>query len=97
MTLAAIKRLVQPGQVFDVTNHYLTRVDHPAYGTTRRTVTRVTGSRFYLAYDNGKESYVDWPKAAQVSASPDGSEIALRGAGIGQRPDEPFLTLRRVE
>ncbi len=28
-TLAEIKRAVQPGAVYDVTNHYIKRPDHP--------------------------------------------------------------------
>lgn len=96
MTLAEIKRRVRPGQVYDVTNHYITRRDHPGFGTTRRTVTRATTSRFYLAYPaGGSEVPVDWPKAAQVSIDADGV-IRLLGGGIGQRPGEPFLTLAPV-
>jgi hypothetical protein len=92
MTLAEIKRRVQKDQVYDVTNHYITRTDHPGYGTTRRTVTRVTSTRFYLAYATGREVPVDWPKAAQVSAD-DGGVIRLLGGGAGQQPGELFLTL----
>ena len=95
MTLAEIKRRVRPGRVYDVTNHYITRRDHPAFGTTRRTVTRATASRFYLAYPVSGEVPVDWPKAAQVSIDTDGV-IRLLGGGIGQEPDEPFLTLAPV-
>ena len=49
MPLTAIRSAVRPGQVYDVTNHHVTREDHPAFGTTRRAVTRITGSRFYLS------------------------------------------------
>jgi hypothetical protein len=96
MTLAEIKRQVQPGQVYDVTNHYITRTDHPGYGTTRRTVTRVTASRFYMAQtESGGETPIDWPRAAQVSIGADGV-IRLCGGGAGQKPDEPFLMLTLV-
>ncbi|MEV1170835.1 hypothetical protein [Nonomuraea sp. NPDC049784] len=96
MTLAEIKRRVQPGQVYDVTNHYITRTDHPAYGTTRRSVTRVTNYRFYMAEAaGGRESPIEWPKAAQVSIDADGV-IRLCGGGVSQKPDEPFLTLTPV-
>lgn len=47
-TLAEIKRRVQPGQVYDVTNHFITRADHPSFGTTRRVVTRLTSARIYM-------------------------------------------------
>ena len=93
MTLADIKRLVQPGQVWDVTNHYISRTDHRSYGTARRTIIRVTGSRFYMAQIAGDgENPVDWPKTAQVSISADGV-IRLFGGGASQQPDELFLTL----
>lgn len=96
MTLAEIKRRVQPGQVYDVTNHFITRTDHPGYGATRRTVTRVTATRFYMAQSSGgREMPIDWPKAAQVSIDADGV-IQLRGGGAGQKPDDPFLTLTPV-
>jgi hypothetical protein len=49
MTLAEIKRRVQPGQVYDITNHYITRPDHPSYGTTRRFVVRTTQARIYMS------------------------------------------------
>ena len=96
MTLAEIKRRVQPGQVYNVTNHYTTLTDHPSYGTTRRTVTRTTTSRFYMKQDAGKgETPIDWPKAAQVSIDVEGV-IRLRGGGVSQKPDDLFLTLTPV-
>ena len=95
MTLAEIKRHVRPGQVYDVTNHYITRTDHPAFGTTRRTVTRITGSRIYLTYAGGGESGVAWPNAPQVSMDANGV-IQLRGGGAGQQPGDLFLTLTPV-
>jgi hypothetical protein len=93
-TLAEIKRTVEAGQVYDVTNHYITRTDHPAYGTTRRKVTRALSSRFYLEYADrpGNQSPVDWPRASQVQRADDGT-LHLYGGGIGQKPDELFLTL----
>ena len=92
-TLAQIKQTVRPGQIYDVTNHYITRQDHPAYGTTRRTVSRTTGKRIYLTRAGHRgETGVDWPRAAQVQRDPDGT-IRLYGGGIGQEPEELFLTL----
>lgn len=97
MTLAEIKRMVQPGQVYNVTNHYITRPEHPNYGTTRRTVTRVTGQRVYLEREGEgqREREVEWPKAAQVQADPDGT-IRLYGGGGGQGPSDLFVTLAPV-
>jgi hypothetical protein len=98
MTLAEIKRRVQPGQVYDVTNHFITRTDHPSYGTTRRAVTRVTSKRFYLSArpPGSGESEVDWPPAAQAQMDPDGT-IRLYGGGLGQQPGDLFLTLVPVQ
>jgi hypothetical protein len=95
-SLAEIKRRVQPGQVYDVTNHYLTRADHVGYGTTRRTVTRTTASRIYMKLAaGGREMLIDWPKASQVSIDAEGV-IRLCGGGVSQKPDLPFLTLTPV-
>ena len=97
MTLTAVKHLVQLGQVYDVTNHYITRTDHPAYGTTRRKVTKVTGSSVYLGYvlPSGDVVSAEWPKASQVQADDDGT-IRLLGMGAGQPATALFLTLKPV-
>jgi hypothetical protein len=94
--LAAAKSAVCPGRVFDVTNHHITRPDHPSFGTARRTVTPTTSRRFYLSHPARAESEVDWPKAAQVQMDADGT-IRLYGGGLGQKPGELFLTLVPVE
>jgi hypothetical protein len=90
--LATIKEAVAPGRVFEVTNHIITRPDHPLSGTIRRTVTRTTSRRFYLSHPARGESEVDWPPAAQVQMDGDGT-IRLYGGGLGQDPDDLFLTL----
>ena len=92
--LATIKAAVCPGRIFDVTNHLITRPDHPLSGTTRRTVTRTTRQRFYLSHPHPDrdEGEVTWPKAAQVQMDGDGT-IRLYGGGLGQDPDDLFLTL----
>jgi hypothetical protein len=95
MTLMQIKALVKPGNVYDVTNHYIKRQDHPGFGTTRRTVSRVTSDRVYLQREGMRESPVAWPRAAQVQADPDGT-IRLYGCGGGQAPEDLFLTLKPV-
>jgi hypothetical protein len=91
-TLAEIKRAVQPGQVYDVTNHYITRTSHPCYGTRRDTITAVTGSSFRWA---STQWATKWPRASQVQMDADGT-IRLYGGGAGQKPDELFLTLTPV-
>lgn len=98
MPLTAIKSTVYPGRVFDVTNHFIKREDHPGFGTTRRSVTRVTGSRIYMSLvatdvgKPGKEREIDWPPASRCDMDPDGT-IRLYGGGCNQKPDELFLTL----
>jgi hypothetical protein len=87
--LTEVKALFAPGTRWAVTNHYISREDHPAYGTTERTVTRVTSGRTYMAYPNGAESPIDWPKATQVSVEDDGT-VTFRSHP--KMPDQPFLT-----
>jgi hypothetical protein len=92
-SLAEIKRRVQAGSVYDVTNHYIQRPDHPSFGTQRREVMRVSASRFYLSHRTRPDGApVDWPKAAQVQMDDDGT-IRLYGGGVSQGPDDLFLTL----
>jgi hypothetical protein len=87
MTLAQVKRRFTPGQQVAVTNHYITREDHPCFGTRQRTITRVTSS--HLHFDIGGS--VPWPPASQVKAG--ASEVRLYGGGCGQKPDDLFLTI----
>lgn len=69
---------------------------HGSYGPNghRRTITRVTGSRFYYEAEDrrGGEGYIEWPKAAQVQRDPDGT-VRLYGGGGGQCPTDLFITL----
>ena len=87
----ATRGLVNVGQEFDVTNHYITRKDHPCYGTQRRTIERVTSGGITFT-ESGR---VKWPKASQVTVDSDGT-IHLRGGGVSQGPDDAFLTMRPV-
>jgi hypothetical protein len=96
VTLAEIKRAVQAGQIYDVTNHHIKREDHSCFGTTRRRVAKTTGSSVYLAPagTTGVPQWPSfaWPKASQVQMDQDGT-IRLYGGGCGQKPDDLFLTL----
>lgn len=93
--LAKAKRLLAPGTVWDVTNHYIDRVDHPSFGTTRRTITRCVSGRTYCTVPNkAKDGYFDWPKAGQVEVDDDGT-IRLLGSPM-KDPAATFLTLRPV-
>ena len=95
MTFAEIKRRVQAGQVYDVTNHFITRHDHASFGTTRRVVVRTTASRIYLSMaaadlqpgHAGGAREIDWPKASQVQMDGDGVIRLYGGSRAGQKPE----------
>jgi hypothetical protein len=97
VTAREIKEAVAPGSVWDVTNHYITREDHPCYGTRRLTITRVTSGAFYVTSATAlrSEDRIPWPPARQMARREDGT-IRLCGGGAAQQPHEPFLTLRPV-
>ncbi len=95
MNATAVRKSVSPGTTWDVTNHYITREDHPCFGTRRRTVTRTTSGRFYYVDKDGDEGCIEWPKAFQIRPMPDGS-IQLFGGGCSQKPTDLFVTLRPV-
>lgn len=84
---AAIKRSIRVGDVFDVTNHYITRIDHPSHGTTRRKVVRVNPTG--ITFDIGGHSY--WPAASEISEVDGVIEITGH-----PKPGDRFLTLVRV-
>ncbi len=95
MTAKDIRAEIAPGSVFDVTNHYITREDHPCYGTQQRTILRANTAAFYLSLDGVEghdESRVDWPRASQMQRDDDGT-IRLYGGGAAQGREDLFLTL----
>lgn len=95
LTVAALKRRIRPGDTFEVTNHYIERVDHPAFGTTRRTVLAANGSSFTLSITgrhSERGSRITWPHAGQAFVGEDG-RILLYGGGRGQDAGALFLTL----
>jgi hypothetical protein len=87
MSAAAIKQSIRVGDVFDVTNHYISRVDHPCYGTNRRQVTRVSAGG--VTFDIG--GHTKWPKASDISEVDGVIEI-------GGHPftGAKFLSLKRI-
>ncbi len=89
MTAAEIKKEFVAGHEFSVTNHYITREDHPCFGTRQVSVERVTSSSVYLA-PGGR---VPWPRASQMIRDADGT-IRFFGGGVGQAADELFLTFK---
>lgn len=92
MTSKAIRDLFKPGRIVTVTNHYITREDHPCFGTHQRTVDRVSGSHLYFT---NSPYGVPWPKASELVWEPDGT-ILFYGGGAGQTPQDRFLTISFV-
>lgn len=82
------RELFTPGQRVTVTNHYITRQDHPCFGTRLRTVVKVTGSSVW--FDTGGR--VEWPRRKEQIFG-DNDKVTLLGGGAGQKPDELFLTI----
>jgi hypothetical protein len=74
---------------------YLTSEDHPCYGTTLRTVVRVSSNGVTLEVPGSNEAphTTAWPKAAHLTVADDGT---VDWRGHPAQPDEPFLTLRLV-
>ena len=72
MTLPTLKKALQIGSAVEVTNHYITREDHPCVGTNRRTVT--TNNSASYGFDVGGKQR--WPKASDVAtAGPNCSRV----------------------
>lgn len=103
--LSDFKSLFAPGAEFAFTNHYITRPDHPSFGTTQRRVVRATGSSAYLEFVDGRTvrgrdglQQFKFPRAAQLleEIGPDGRSWKVLGGGASQQPDELFLTIRML-
>lgn len=79
---------LRPGVVVEVTNHYITREDHPCYGTTTRTVTKANGSSWY---HEGAPWPIPWPKAADVYQYEDELTFEVYGHPT---PEARYMTIR---
>lgn len=90
----AVRRLFAPGQTWDVTNHWITRVDHPSFGTTRRTVDAVntSGLRFRSIRPWDRAETLKWPKSADLTIDDEGT-VYWSGH---PKPGMLFLTLVQV-
>lgn len=86
-TMKQIREMFSSGQRVKVTNHYITRADHPCYGTNERTIAKVTTSSLWFEVTGN----VEWPNRSQIEV--DGSVVRLFGGGIGQKPTDLFLTI----
>lgn len=91
--LSDARRLLHQGRVVEVTNHYITRTDHPCYGTVEREIARTTSSHLWFVM-SGMSGNVPWPKAAQLDVDERNGVIRFWGGGAGQPPDALFLTIR---
>lgn len=93
-SLSEFKRIMVPGAVVEVTNHYITREDHPCFGTTRRTVSKANGSSYWFDPISTQERTfaINWPKVPQVV--PMGAKFLIYGH---PKPDDLFLTISPVE
>jgi hypothetical protein len=91
-----IKREFQVGCVFDLTNHYITREDHPCFGTRLVRVNRSNSAALYTSDPDGQIRRIEWPKASQLERDENGT-IRFYGGGIGQAADELFLTFEPVQ
>ncbi len=83
----ALRDRLKAGQVYEVTNYYISRPDHPAFGTRVAVVTDVNSTAFRL--DGNR---IPFPKQAQTRLHDDGT-IELLGGGVSQQSDDLFLAL----
>lgn len=88
-TLAAVKRAVRPGQFWTVTNHFVTRPEHPGFGAIRSEIISVTSGGFRLSRhpDDRVGTEIRWPDAGRVRLG-DGGAITISAATGG-----PFVTM----
>lgn len=80
-----------PGDRVTVTNHWITRPDHPCYGTRTDTVARVNAGA--ITFEQGGR--VPWPPAARLEQPEPGRVVII---GHPQRADlhpGPFLDIRK--
>jgi hypothetical protein len=96
VSMEQLKATFAPGAEFNVTNHYITKEDHPYFGTRRAKVLRVTSGGVWMDAPGGGETKVEWPKMSQVYKEDDGS-IRFHGGGSNQKADDLFLTFKPVK
>lgn len=96
--LSDLRAFMQPGTLVQVTNRYITREDHPAFGTTVRRVTKVNSASFYMDYTdrpagNGRWPTA-WPKATQVAVVDGAFVISGGGKYLPVPAGAAFLEIR---
>jgi hypothetical protein len=75
------------GSRWAVTNHYITREDHPCYGTREAVVVSVSTAGVTLE----PGGYSSWPKASELRVDGDGIHWDSHPHASG-----PFLTFQAV-
>ncbi len=73
--LQEFKALMVPGVSVDVTNNYITREDHPCYGTHQRVVTWSNGSSWHYVSDETGDNCMHWPKSRNIQRGDNGAFI----------------------
>lgn len=98
ITRRELREALPVGALVEVTNHWITREDHPCSGTSMREVLSNTSAGFYLTMPDAETmakypqgSRVEWPKASQVGVNDAGCIVILHEVdGV----NVPFLTIR---
>lgn len=87
MSLRSAREMFTEGERVRVTNHYITRPDHPCFGTREATVVRVSQSGITL--DPGGRT--PWPKSG-------GIEHGTTTMTLSDHPNEGdlFLTIEKL-
>jgi hypothetical protein len=87
MSVRSAREMFAPGERVRVTNHYITREDHPCYGTREAMVARSTTAG--LTLEPG--GHTPWPKAGQL-------EHGLKTMTLYGHPkeDDLFLTIEKI-
>lgn len=95
ITKSEARRRLVPGAQYDVTNHYITTcgaLDHPCYGTKRRTVLRSGADAFTLSNEpDARGSRMAWRKLTPYEG--DAGELVITGH---PHAGELFLTIVAV-
>jgi hypothetical protein len=93
--LTDFKQAIANAKTVEVTNHYIQRVDHKAFGTTVRRVDRWNTAGFYLTYEGDDRPHrIEWPKASMIGCTPGARHWNIDYPG---KPGVQFLTIRVVE
>lgn len=88
--LTEFRAWIKPGMDIEITNHYISREDHPCYGTRTAHIDKVNSASYYL---DGSQWPSKFPKASQIKRDETGAFL-IYGGGASQKSDELFLTIQ---